>query len=248
MKKIVFVVVVLLVGFGFAIFSSPAHAADAKTTDSQSKIYLNYSYVAKLEGGLNNLEQNVLPELKSKIQNNELPAEKKNVVNDNLSNIKINLVAINFSLGNPDLVLLENEFLPKPAPLLAENKPTTESLPATAGRSAKELINENKNVAVAENPVPVSTDEKSKETASVKSVINLKKASLPAAIGLIVALVILWLVWFRKLNNKKDEKEVPAPIELEQSPTDPLYENSPDPQIINLPGPQSAQQHFPDIQ
>lgn len=244
MKKLIFLgIAVLLAGLGFVLFSATARAADNKTTES--KVYLSYPYVAKLESGLNNLKQNVLPELNSQIQNNEMSAEKKETINGSLNNIQSNLIAINFSLENPDLVLLENGSIPETAPLLAENNPATESGPSTASVSAKDLIGD---VAAAETPIPASaTEEKGKWTASIKSAINanLKKASLPVAIGLIVALAILWLIWFRKPKNKNG-MEIPAPP-IEQNPINLPYENS-NPQIINLPGPQGTQQHFPDIQ
>jgi hypothetical protein len=220
MKKTVLGVVVLLACFGFAVSFAPARAADSQpVSDAGSKSYLSYTYVMKLKNGLTALEENVLPELKSRIQNNELSPENKTAINSNLDGIKISLTDINRSLENPDLVLLEK---PQPQPA------TGPSITITEGKTAKELVGEN----VA----------KSAEETPSKSIVNLKKASLPAAIGLAAALAILWFFWFRKSKKEKNE-----PVLIQPGPANSPEESPMNPQVINLPGPQSSQQYLPDI-
>lgn len=190
MKKIAFIVIALLIGFGFAVNAAPVKAAETAviTANNTVEISLSAQDAAKLQQNLENLKA-VTAELKSRLSSSQEPVQNSDEIMLNLLKINANLLSIAYSLESSS---------GQSQPLAVKPSPT-ELNPSAL--SQKEL---SQNSAPAQEVAPAQEPDNSKEAASVAASINWKKIPWPTVA--IIILFIVAVVWF--LRTRADEDSV----------------------------------------
>lgn len=212
--KTSYIVIVLIIGFGFGIFINPSSAA-AQEISPQDAVILNAQLetmkiallelqkqqtaqisqtnspingtngIATLQNALDNLK-NTLESIKAKSQNQEIALKNQQALNETLAGVKINLVAINLNI-NPNIKSKNSS---------AISKKKISSIPISTAP-----IPENQTVAkqkVKENPSLMASIESAttKSTSPSKS-LNSKKIIF-GIISLAILLALGYFSWMKK--------------------------------------------------